>query len=94
LREHFRQKREEGSVEHLQIGGNEVVLVESLGDYADTSDPFPSPVSEGRYRILNAVVFVGDIAFLVNCTGPEKTVGERAGEFRAFLGTMKAVDQP
>jgi hypothetical protein len=92
LRQHLKQQLEAGSAEHLQIGGNEVVLAESSGDYGDTSDPFPSPVSEGRYRVLNAVVFVGDKAYLVNCTGPEKTVGERAGEFRAFLQTMKSVD--
>jgi hypothetical protein len=68
--------------------------VDSSGDSGDTSDPFPSPVSEGRYRVLNATVFVGGKVYFVNCSGPEKTVGERAGEFRAFLQTMKPVDQP
>jgi len=94
LREQLKQKPAEGSVEHLRIGASEVVLVDSSGDSGDTSDPFPSPVSEGRYRVLNAMVFAGGKVYFVNCTGPEKTVGERAGEFRAFLQTMKSADQP
>ena len=94
LREQVKQKPAEGSAEHLQIGGNDVVLVDSSGDYGDTSGPFSSPVSEGRYRVLSATVFAGGKVYFLNCTGPEKTVGERAGEFRAFLQTMKSVDQP
>jgi len=94
LREQLKQKPGEGSAEHLQIGGNDVVLADSSGDYSDTSDPFPSPVGEGRYRVLSATVFVGSQVYFVNCTGPEKTVGERATEFRAFLQTMKPVDKP
>ena len=92
LREQLKQGPAEGSVEHLRIGAGEVVLADSSGDFGDTSGPFPSPVSEGRYRVLNAMVFVGGKLYFVNCTGPEKTVGERAGEFRAFLQTMKSVD--
>jgi hypothetical protein len=94
LREHLKHKPEEGSLEHLRIGGNEVVLMDSSGDYGDTGGPFPSPVGEGRYRVLSAMVFVGGKVYFVNCTGPEKTVGQRAAEFRAFLQTMKPVDQP
>ncbi len=98
VREQLKEKPEEGSVEHLQIAGNEVVLVDSTGDYDDgsdeESDPSSSPANEGRYRALNAMVFLGGKVYIVNCTGPEKTVGERAGEFRAFLQTMKSADQP
>lgn len=97
VREQLKEKPEEGSVEHLQIAGNEVVLVDSTGDYNDgdeESDPSSKPASEGRYRALNAMVFLGNKVYMVNCTGPEKTVSERAGEFRAFLQTMKAADKP
>jgi hypothetical protein len=94
LREQLKKDPGEGSsVEHLQVRGNEVALVDSTGDYGDTSDPFPAPASEGRYRVLNAMVFVGDKVYFVNCTGPEKIVGERLGEFRAFLQTLRPVDQ-
>jgi hypothetical protein len=92
LRELLDQQVREGSVEHLRIGDGEVVLVESSGDSGDPSDPLPAPVNQGRYRALNATVFVDGRVYSINCTGPEKTVGERAGEFRGFLQTMKSVD--
>jgi hypothetical protein len=92
LREQLKQKPEGGTVEQLRIGGNEVVLADGTGDYAEAGGPFPPPVGEGRYRVLSATVFAGGKVYFVNCTGPEKTVGQRAGEFRAFLQTMKSVD--
>lgn len=97
VREQLKEKPEEGSMEHLQIAGNEVVLVDTTGDYNDgeeESDPSSKPENEGRYRALNAMVFLGNKVYVVNCTGPERTVTERAGEFRAFLQTMKAADKP
>ena len=39
------------------------------------------------------MVFIGKKMYVVNGTGPEKTVGQRAAEFRAFLQTMKPVQQ-
>ena len=41
LRDQLNEKSQAGSVEHLRIGGSEVVLVEHSGDSGDTSDPFP-----------------------------------------------------
>ena len=92
LRDQLTREPRSGSVEHLRMGDGEVVLVDNSGDSGDTSDPFPPPVSEGRYRALNATVFVGGRVYIITCTGPEKTVGERAGEFRGFLQTMKTVN--
>lgn len=98
LREEIKNEKEGGgSVEHLQIGGNEVVLVDSSGvespdDDGDASATAGAPAKEVRYRVLNAMVFVAGKVYFVNCTGPEKTVSERAAEFREFLQTMKPVD--
>ena len=78
------RKAEDGSVEQLRIAGKEVVLLDSMSDDGDAS--------EGRYRVLNAMVFAGGKVYFVNCSGPERTVGKRAGEFRDFLQTMKAID--
>ena len=78
------RKPGEGSVEQLRIAGKEVVLLDSSTDDGDAG--------EGRYRVLNAMVFAGGKVYFVNCSGPERTVGERAGEFRDFLQTMKELD--
>ncbi len=97
LREELNETPNDGSVERLQIGGNEVVVVDSTETEGTDDDgsprgPSPSPATEGRSRILNAIVFLGDKGYFVTCTGPEKTVSARAGEFRDFLQTMKPVD--
>ncbi|MGA2620558.1 MAG: hypothetical protein ABSF26_23295 [Thermoguttaceae bacterium] len=92
LRKQIQQVVKQSAVEHLQIGGNEVILVDSSGDDGDSSDDTTPSLKGGRYRALNAMVFVGKKVYVVNCTGPEKTVGERAAEFRAFLQTMKPVE--
>ncbi len=101
LREQLKEEAEEGSVEQLQIGGNEVVLVDTSGeedaeDDADTADgtskPSRPPGGGPRYRVLNAMVFLSGRVYFVTCAGPEKTVGERAGEFRAFLQSMKSAE--
>jgi hypothetical protein len=82
----------QGSVEHLRIGGSEVLLVDSPGDGEDPTDTGSAPAAECRYRILNATLFLGDHAFAINCTGPEKTVNERASEFRGFLQSLAPVE--
>ena len=92
LRQQLAQQPQGGSVEHLKIGDGEVVLVESSSDSSDASGPAPAPANEGRFRALTATVFVGGKAYFITCTGPEKTVGERAGEFRGFLQSMKSVN--
>jgi hypothetical protein len=80
------QSRKPGavSVEQLRIAEKEVVLLDSSTVDGDGN--------EGRYRSLNAMVYAGGKVYFVNCSGPERTVGERAGEFRNFLQTMKAID--
>ncbi|MBI4403406.1 MAG: hypothetical protein HY537_04555 [Deltaproteobacteria bacterium] len=85
------QKSDEGgSVERLQIGGNSVIVTDNTGeDGGDPGDPFSQAPGVGRYRELNAMVFIGDKIYSINCTGPQKTVSERAAEFRAFLQSMK-----
>lgn len=84
LRKFQSRKPGQGGVEQLRIAEKEVVLLDNSTDAGDGS--------EGRYRTLNAMVFAGGKVYFVNCSGPERTVGERAGEFRNFLQTMKAID--
>ena len=93
LREQIKDEEQskESVVEHRTIGGCEVIVVDSSGNEDDSSDSSPVKAKGSRYRSLNAMVFLGGSVYFVNCTGPEKTVTERVGEFRAFLETLKAV---
>ena len=94
LREQIRDTEQgpENKIERLTIGGREIVLVDSVESSDEEGDSSASSASEGRDRSLNAMVFLGNSVYFVNCTGPEKTVTERVGEFRAFLETMKAAE--
>ena len=84
LRKFQSRKPGQGAVEQLRIAEKEVILLDSSTDAGDAG--------EGRYRVLNAMVYAGGKVYFVNCSGPERTVGERAGEFRNFLQSMKAID--
>ena len=81
----------EGSFERLAVGDHEIRLVETVGE-SDANDPFPAPVDSGRYRLLNATIFVGNEAYLVNCSGPDKTVASHGSEIRSFLNSLRAVE--
>lgn len=76
-----------GSAERLPVAGGEAIVSENAGEAGENGDP--APVSQGRYRVLNATVFVGDKAYSVVCSGPDRTVASRAGEFREFLRSLK-----
>ncbi len=91
--EQVRQTASREEEEHLTISGAEIVLVDSLGkEIDDADDSSSSPKGKGHFRAVNARVSLMDSVYSVNCTGPEKTVGERAGEFCGFLETMKTVE--
>ncbi|MCR4415097.1 MAG: hypothetical protein NUV77_21975 [Thermoguttaceae bacterium] len=94
LREQLGNKPSQGSVEQLRIEGIEVMLVDTSLDPADSHGPFAPPRGGGRYRVLNAIAPIGSKLYFIHCSGPEKTVGARAGEFRAFLQTMKSIGSP
>ena len=84
------EQSQESTIEHLTIAGHKVVVVDSSGDYDDETDSGTPAKSAERYRSLNAMVFLDDSVYFVNCTGPEKTVTQHAVGFRAFLETMAA----
>ncbi|MCH5377439.1 MAG: hypothetical protein JJ992_26055, partial [Planctomycetes bacterium] len=94
LREQLKDEEEakDSDVQKLTISGHEVVLVDSSGDEEDEADPLSSSENKGRYRSQNAMVFLDGLVYFINCSGPEKTVTDRVGEFRAFLETMEAVE--
>lgn len=80
------ERSKESDVKHMNIRGHEVIVVDS----SEENDPQSG--GDGRSRALNAMVFLADSVFFVNCTGPEETIANRSGEFRDFLQSMKEVN--
>ena len=93
LREELKKSPGQATVEYLTISGVEVILVDASANYGEMPGVFAPETREGRYRVLNAIVPVGEKLYFVNCSGPEKTVGNYARQFRDFLLGMKA-DMP
>lgn len=94
LREQLKEEEQapDSTVQHLNLGGHEVIIVDSTEEAEEASDSRSPSSSKKRDPTLNAMVFLGNTVYSVQCSGPEKTVTERMGEFRAFLETMKAVE--
>ncbi len=94
LREELKKSPGQATVEHLTISGVEVILVDATASYGEMPGVFAPEIRQGRYRVLNAILPVGEKLYFVNCSGPEKTVGHYAKQFRDFLLGMKAADAP
>ncbi len=94
LREELKRSQGQATVEYLKISGVEVILVDASANYGEMPGVFAPEVREGRYRVLNAILPVGEKLYFVNCSGPEKTVGHYARQFRDFLLGMKSADAP
>lgn len=94
LREELKKSSGQAAVEYLKVSGVEVILVDASANYGEMPGVFAPEVREGRYRVLNAIVPAGEKLYFVNCSGPEKTVGNYARQFREFLLGMKSADAP
>lgn len=95
LLEQFNKKtKDRGSVKRVEIGGIQVTVLDFAGMHGNQQAPFVPEGTQGGFRILNAMLPIGDELYIVNCSGPEKTMGERADEFHAFLQSMKASSSP
>jgi hypothetical protein len=84
--------KDRGSVKQIEISGVQITLLDYSGTYSGEKALFVPEGTQGGFRILNALLPIGDELFIVNCSGPEKTMGERADEFHAFLQSMKPSD--
>jgi len=91
LREHLAKNPKHDSMEELEISGVKVTLVTLSATLKKKNQkgPFAPPLAGGRFRSFIAIVPIGENIYVVNCTGPEKTMNERSDEFRAFLKSLK-----
>jgi hypothetical protein len=88
-RQQFAGKPEKESLEHLKASGIDVTLVDLSGTYNDQRGPFAPATECPGYRMLGAIFDVGGQLHFVKAYGPAKTMAARAGEFRAFVESLK-----
>jgi hypothetical protein len=77
--------------ETKKIAGREVHLVELAGTYKDARGPFAPAVERPDYRMLAAIVPVGEANYFVKFYGPKATIAAHEKEFRGMIEGLKEV---
>jgi len=74
---------------HRQVNGIDVTVVELNGPYKNVAKSIvdPKPAQPG-FKLLAAVIDVGDRRYFFRMIGPEKTVTAARSDFDAFVSTF------
>ncbi|MBN2474514.1 MAG: hypothetical protein JXB62_07890 [Pirellulales bacterium] len=75
--------------ETVEIAGIDVTTVDFSGAYHDGMMISPATEAESGYRMLGAIVPLGDQHGFIKCIGPEKTIAKHAEAFHAFLRSLR-----
>ena len=92
------------SQETLEANGVTITLVDYTGTFTDQRGPFAAGAPKSGYRMLGAIIPIGEQLFFVKGSGLEKTMVAHAEKFRGLLQSLKpksgadkeseAVDKP
>lgn len=75
--------------EKIDAGGLEATLVDFSGVFNDQRGPFTPAVTRSDYRMIAAVIPVGQQLHFVKATGPQKTIEAHAEKIKAFVRSAK-----
>lgn len=85
----FGDKPKKDEREELEAGGLKVTVIDLAGSYNDQPGPFAPGVQREGYRMLAAIIPVGDQLHFVKAYGPEKTMAEHEDAFHAFVQSVR-----
>jgi hypothetical protein len=88
-RDQFGGKPEKDSQQELDVAGLKVTVVDFTGTYKDQPGPFAPAVDRAGYRMLAAIVPLGEQLHFIKAYGPTKTMTDQEDAFHAFLQTMQ-----
>lgn len=88
-RSQFGDKPEKDSEQELTIAGCQVTVVDFVGTFSDQPGPFAPAVERPGYRMLAAIVPIGEQLHFIKAYGPHKTMGDHEDAFHAFLQTLQ-----
>ena len=89
-RDQFGGKPEKDSQQELDIAGLKVTVVDFTGTYKDQPGPFAPAVDRAGYRMLAAIVPLGEQLHFIKAYGPQKTMADQEDAFHAFLQTCRS----
>jgi hypothetical protein len=88
-RSQFGSGPQEDSTEEIEVGDLTVTIVDFSGTFNEQAGPFAPGVERNGYRMLAAIIPVGDQLHFIKAYGPEKTMAQHADAFHEFVKTTQ-----
>jgi len=88
-KDQFGGNPEKSHQEKIDVNGMTVTLVDFSGDYNDQRGPGAPAIKRPDFRMIAAIIPVGDQFHFVKAVGPKKTIESHAEKIRAFIGSAK-----
>jgi hypothetical protein len=88
-KDQFVGKLEKSHQEKIDVNGISVTLIDFSGEYDDKPGPFAAGVKRAGYRMIGAIIPVGDQLHFVKAVGPSKTMETHAEKIKAFVRSTK-----
>ena len=88
-KDQFGGNPEKSHQEKIDVNGMTVTLVDFYGDYNDQRGPGAPAVKRPDFRMIAAIIPVGDQLHFVKAVGPKKTMESYAEKIRAFIDSAK-----
>jgi hypothetical protein len=85
----FKPQPKSMSQEDVEIAGMKAKIVDMSGDFNDQRGPFGPGELRPDYRMIAAVIPVGDQLHFVKATGPQKTIASHATAIQQFIRSAK-----
>jgi hypothetical protein len=82
-------KLENSHQEKIESAGVEATLVNLSGEFNDQRGPFAPAVSRPNYRMIAAIIPLGEQPYFVKATGPQKTLEAHAEAIEQFVASAK-----
>ncbi len=80
---------ESASEEVVEVGGIQVTWVDYAGTFTDQRGAMAEVTPKPGYRMLAAIIPLGDQLFFIKGYGPQKTVAAYADQIRLFLQSLQ-----
>lgn len=88
-KDQFGGKPEKAHEEKIDVNGIAATLVDFSGDYNDQKGPFAPGVKRSDFRMIGAIIPVGEQLHFVKAVGPKKTIESHAEKIKTFILSAK-----
>jgi hypothetical protein len=81
-----------GKQEEIEVGGLKVTLVDFAGTFGEQAGMMAPVVNRPDYRMIAAVIPVGDQLYVVKAVGPKRTMAANVAAINSFVGSLRRDD--